>query len=137
MNKSKFSAGGAVTEETLVFGAGSKITSSKASLGKGNDLLEFNLGSRSTGGKYDLGEGADTAVFGVGSRVRAGNRIDLGKDSDIDTVDIANAKSVKGLVVTNFGKEDVLRIGGNTISYDQILAQKGKVDGVIIKPQDA
>lgn len=143
LSNSKFNAGNGVSRESLVFGAGSFTADTKANLGKGDDLLSFQGGSGvkgqavSVAGTYNLGEGSDTAVFGTGVRVRAGNKVDLGKDSNVDVVEIANSADVKGLVVSNFGSNDVLKIGGTTYNAADIAIRKGNVDGVIIKSQNA
>lgn len=131
-----FGSGNRSTKETLVFGGGSSVAGTRANLGKGRDYLEFKKDSVSTDGSYNLGKGSDTAVFAPRSSAGTGNSVDLGSDSASDVVNISRARNVKGLEITNFGKEDQLIIGGKSYSYDEVIAQGG-VRGIVVKSQDS
>lgn len=136
LKDSSFLAGNKDTAESLTFGGGAKLKNTTARLGGGVDSVEFKAGSRSGDGLFALGKGADTAVFFAKSKVGTGNRVDLGKDSDVDVVDIAGKRVAKGLVITNFGDEDILKIGGKQYGIADV-PKNLRIEGIIVKPQDS
>jgi hypothetical protein len=86
----------------------------------GQDSIRFSSSVKSTTIRAEAG--ADSITFAKGS-TSINNRISLGKDSDADVVSFASLDDVKGTRITNFGREDKLRIGGESFNYDDLQNQ--------------
>lgn len=138
---------GTVTDSTLdlgwgnadvdVFGAVGFGDDTEAlwDLGGGNDTLTFReysdislLGNESYG-YIDLGTGADSlSLLGTGFGEWGAIEFDLGDDSDIDTIEFGLDSAYSGLLINNFGDEDILIIGDSEYGYEDILGFGGDDD---------
>ena len=128
---------GTVTDTTLDLGWGnsevdvfdvvgfSDDTEAFWDLGGGNDTLRFReysdisaLGDESYGFFY-LGTGADyLSLLGTGFGEWGAIQFDLGDDNDIDTIEFDLDSAYSGLLINNFGDEDILIIGSDSYGYD-------------------
>jgi hypothetical protein len=98
-----------------------------ASFGEGADSVTFLKKSLDKESTYKMGTGADSITFGKNSTSKNG-RVKLGgNDNDGDIVDINKNADIKKLKITQFGKEDILKIGGKTLDYDQLQDRNGKI----------
>lgn len=98
-----------------------------ARLGLGSDSVSFLKNTSDRKSTYRLEGGADSIVFGRRSS-SVKSTVRLGKDDNAtDTVDIHKKADVKKLKITNFGNEDVLKIGSKTLDYDQLKNRDGHV----------
>ena len=104
-------------------------------LGGGNDTLRFReysdisaLGDESYGLFY-LGTGADSlSLLGTGFGELGAIQFDLGDDSDIDTIEFGLDSAYSGLLIDNFGDEDILIIGDSEYRYEDIFGFGGDDD---------
>ena len=107
--------------------ATTKSKDTMANLGEGADSVSFLKKSLDRESTYKMGAGADSITFGKGSTSKKG-RVELGgKDKAGDVVDISKNADVKKLKITQFGKEDTLKIGSKTFDYDQLQNLDGKI----------
>ena len=138
---------GTVTDSTLDLGWGnadvdvsgavgfSDETDALWDLGGGNDTLTFReysdislLGNESHG-YFDLGTGADSlSLLGTGFGEWGVIEFDLGVDSDIDTIELGLDLAYSGLLINNFGDEDILIIGDNDYGYEDLFGSGGGGD---------
>lgn len=127
---------GGTTPDAFNLGGGSSSAKAKATtiskdttadFGQGADSVSFLKKSLDKDSTYKMGGGADSITFGKNSTSKKG-RIELGSnDKAGDVVDISKKADVKKLKITQFGKEDTLKIGGKTFDYDQLQDRDGKV----------
>ncbi len=112
----------------LAKGKGKTVVSgSNATLGDGSDSVNFAKKSVVKFSTFATGQGADSVTFAKGSKNESVT-VDLGQgDGAADVVDV-NKKSAKNLEITNFGQEDVLRVGKKTYSYDDLQELGGRVN---------
>jgi hypothetical protein len=104
-------------------------------LGGGNDTLTFHeysdislLGNESYG-YFDLGTGADSLyLLGTGFGEWGAIEFDLGDDNDIDTIEFDLNSAYLGLLIYNFGDEDVLIIGDSEYGYEDLFNSGGNYD---------
>jgi len=131
---------GTVTDTTLDLGLGnaevdvfgavvfSDDTDAFWDLGGGNDSLTFReysdislLGNESYG-YFDLGTGADSlSLLGTGFGEWGAIEFDLGDDNDIDTIEFGLDSAYSGLLINNFGDEDILIIGDSEYGYEDLF----------------
>ncbi len=127
---------GGTTPDAFNLGSGTASAKSSATtvskdttadFGQGADSVSFLKKSLDKDSTYKMGAGADSITFGRNSASRRG-RIELGgNDKAGDVVDINKKADVKKLKITQFGKEDTLKIGGKTLDYNQLQDRDGKV----------
>lgn len=67
----------------------------------------------------NMGGGPDSILFGRNSAVQD-TTIDLGKDTGKDIVEFASLDDVKNTKIKNFGKQDILKIGGQQYTYKEL-----------------
>ena len=127
--------GGSTSDSYTLGGSGSsakskattKSTDTMADFGEGADSVSFlkkSLDKRST---YKMEGGEDSITFGKKS-VSKRSTVKLGNNDNAgDVVDIHKKAEVKKLKVTEFGKEDTLKIGGKTFDYDKLQDRDGHV----------
>lgn len=138
---------GTVTDSTLDLGWGNADvdvsgavgfgddTDALWDLGGGNDTLTFReysdislLGNESYG-YFDLGTGADSlSLLGTGFGEWGAIEFDLGDDSDIDTIEFVLDPAYSGLLINNFGDEDILIIGDSEYGYEDLFGSGGGGD---------
>lgn len=107
--------------------ATTKSTDTMADFGAGADSVTFLRQSLDKSSTYDMGGGADSITFGKKSTSKKA-RVHLGDgDNTGDVVSIHKKAEVKKLKITEFGKDDVLKIGGKTYDYDQLQNEGGKI----------
>ena len=131
---------GTVTDSTLDLGWGNADvdvsgavgfgddTDALWDLGGGNDTLTFReysdislLGNESYG-YFDLGTGADSlSLLGTGFGEWGAIEFDLGDDNDIDTIEFGLDSAYSGLLINNFGDEDILIIGDSEYGYEDLF----------------
>ena len=98
-----------------------------ANMGKGNDSVVYGGANIVAGATKtsitntvsNMGTGSDSVGFNQVQAIGAGNVINLGTDSDIDTVNFVNYKAGvnqfnagSSTTINNFGTDDILIIGG-------------------------
>ena len=104
-------------------------------LGGGNDTLTFReysdislLGNESYG-YFGLGTGADSLnLLGTGYGEWGAIEFDLGDDNDIDTIEFDLNSAYSGLLINNFGDEDILIIGDSDYGYEDLFNSVGNYD---------
>jgi hypothetical protein len=107
--------------------ATTKSKDTMANFGDGADSVSFLKKSLDRDSTYKMGAGADSITFGKGSTSKNG-RVELGgNDKAGDVVDINKKADVKKLKITQFSKEDTLKIGSKTFDYDQLQNLDGKI----------
>jgi len=100
--------------------ATTKTTDTNADFGEGADSVSFLKKSLDKGSSYKMGGGEDSVTFGRNTTSKSA-KVKLGSnDKAGDTVDISKKADIKKLKITEFGKEDTLKIGGKTFSYDDL-----------------
>ncbi|WP_438982698.1 hypothetical protein [Vulcanococcus sp.] len=100
--------------------ATTKTKDTNAIFGEGADSVSFLKKSLDKDSTYSMGAGADSITFGKNSATKFG-KVKLGSnDGDGDNVDIHKKAEVKKLKITEFDKEDKLKIGGKTFSYNDL-----------------
>lgn len=119
-------AGGDSIQANAFVSFGSGTSSTAWDLGAGNDTLIFN-GDLSGGGIINLGSGQDSiALFGGGNggqwywNWNDSLLIDLGIDSEADTIEFGDPYAYSGFAIQNFGIEDILIIGGSSYGYNDL-----------------
>jgi hypothetical protein len=107
--------------------ATTKSKDTMAKFGEGDDSVSFLKKSLDRESTYKMGADADSITFGKGSTTKK-VRVELGgNDKAGDVVDINKKADVQKLKITQFGKEDTLKIGGKTFDYDQLQDRDGKI----------
>ena len=81
------------------------------------ESLRFSGATRNS--NLSLGGGKDSVLFGANSK-SINNTIDLGQDGGQDIVEFASLENVKDTVIKNFGKQDILKIGGQEYTYKDL-----------------
>lgn len=100
--------------------ATTKTKDTNADFGEGSDSVTFLKKSLDKDSTYSMGVGSDSITFGKNSTTKSG-KVKLGSnDGDGDKVDIHKKAELKKLKITEFGKEDKLKIGGKTFNYNDL-----------------
>jgi hypothetical protein len=102
----------------------------RADLGDGNDSIVFSQRATTIDSGFNMGRGADSVTFAKLSTTR-NTVVDLGADNDADRLNIIDLAKVAALNINSFGRQDTLRVGTRTYTYDDIAQLNGRVSNAI------
>lgn len=98
-----------------------------ARFGEGSDSVSFFKQSLDQNSTLKMGGGQDSVTFGKNSKSKFAKVGLRSTDGKADKVDIHKKAETKKRKITEFGKEDTLKIGGKPFDYDQLQDRDGRI----------